>query len=132
MLVGHQSIGRLADGCIPGRRRRRASRSARWLGVTELFPVSSLGHSVILPALLGWPNVVAAESAAESFFLAFLVGLRVATALALLFFFRADWARTVRGLIRSAQRRKIETSDERLGWLLIFATVPAGLLGLAS
>lgn len=100
-------------------------------GVTELFPVSSLGHSVILPALLGWTNVVAAQSAAESFFLAFLVGLRVATALALLFFFRADWARIVRGFIRSALQRKIETSDERLGWLLIIATVPAGLLGLA-
>jgi undecaprenyl-diphosphatase len=57
-------------------------------GVTELFPVSSLGHSVILPALFGWTNVVAAQSAAESFFLAFLVGLHVATALALAFFYR--------------------------------------------
>ena len=61
-------------------------------GVTELFPVSSLGHSVILPQLLGWTDVVAAQSATESWFLAFLVGLHVATALALLFFYRATWA----------------------------------------
>ncbi len=99
-------------------------------GVTELFPISSLGHSVVLPALLGWTNVVEAQSATESFFLAFLVGLHVATALALLFFFRADWARIIRGLLRSVRRRRIETPDERLGWLLVVATIPAGLLGL--
>ena len=64
-------------------------------GVTELFPVSSLGHSVILPQLLGWTDVVAAQSATESYFLAFLVGLHVATALALLVFYRATWARIV-------------------------------------
>ena len=57
-------------------------------GVTELFPVSSLGHSVILPAFLGWTDVVAAQQASESYFLAFLVGLHVATALALAWFFR--------------------------------------------
>jgi undecaprenyl-diphosphatase len=99
-------------------------------GVTELFPVSSLGHTVILPALLGWTNVVEAQSAKESFFLAFLVGLHVATALALLVFFRADWIRIVRGLLRSIQRRRIETPDERIGWLLVIATIPAGLLGI--
>lgn len=99
-------------------------------GVTELFPVSSLGHSVILPQLFGWSNVVAAQSAKESFFLAFLVGLHVATALALMFFYRDQWIRIVRGLVRSTRRRRIETSDERLGWLLIVATIPAGLVGL--
>src|SRR5674476_325902 len=57
-------------------------------GVTELFPVSSLGHSVILPQLLGWSGVVAAQSATESYFLALLVGLHVATALALVVFYR--------------------------------------------
>ena len=70
-------------------------------GVTELFPVASLGHSVILPQLLGWTDVVAAQSASESYFLAFLVGLHVATALALLAFYRSTWARIVRGLIAS-------------------------------
>jgi undecaprenyl-diphosphatase len=100
-------------------------------GVTELFPVSSLGHSVILPQLFGWTNVVAAQSAQESFFLAFLVGLHVATALALMFFFRDEWVRIARGLLRSIGRRRIETSDERLGWLLVVATIPAGIVGLA-
>ena len=99
-------------------------------GVTELFPVSSLGHSVILPQLLGWTDVVAAQSAAESYFLAFLVGLHVATALALLVFYRATWSRIVRGLLVSMRARRIETPDERLGWLLVAATIPAGIVGL--
>ncbi|HEY7970023.1 MAG TPA: undecaprenyl-diphosphate phosphatase [Candidatus Limnocylindrales bacterium] len=99
-------------------------------GVTELFPVSSLGHSVILPQLLGWSDVVAAQSASESWFLAFLVGLHVATALALLFFYRATWARIVRGVLETLRTRRIETPDQRLGWLLIVATIPAGIAGL--
>jgi len=99
-------------------------------GVTELFPVSSLGHSVILPQLFGWTSVVAAQSAPESFFLAFLVGLHVATALALAFFYRDQWIRIVRGLIKSLRHRGIETADERLGWLLVVATIPAGIIGL--
>ena len=99
-------------------------------GVTELFPVSSLGHSVIVPGLLGWHNIVNAQSANESFYLAFLVGLHVATALALLWFFRKDWARIIGGFFRSLRQRRIETSDERLAWLLVVATVPAGITGL--
>jgi undecaprenyl-diphosphatase len=99
-------------------------------GVTELFPVSSLGHSVILPQLFGWTSVVAAQSASESFFLAFLVGLHVATALALALFYRGQWSRIVRGLIQSLRHRRMETADERLGWLLVFATIPAGIIGL--
>jgi undecaprenyl-diphosphatase len=99
-------------------------------GITELFPVSSLGHSVILPQLLGWTDVVAAQSAPESYFLAFLVGLHVATALALLFFYRSTWARILGGLIASVRTRRIETPDQRLGWLLVVATIPAGLVGL--
>jgi undecaprenyl-diphosphatase len=99
-------------------------------GVTELFPVSSLGHSVILPKLLGWNSIVAAQQASESFFLAFLVGLHVATALALLFFYRERWVRIVGALIDSARVRRIDSADARLGWLLIVATIPAGLAGL--
>lgn len=99
-------------------------------GVTELFPVSSLGHSVILPQLLGWSDVVAAQSAPESYFLAFLVGLHVATALALLVYFRDTWVRIIRGLFDSIRSRRIETSDARLGWLIVVATIPAGLAGL--
>ena len=99
-------------------------------GITELFPVSSLGHSVILPQLLGWTNVVAAQSAPESYFLAFLVGLHVATALALLFFYRTVWVRIVRGMVATLRTRRIETPDQRLGLLLVVATIPAGLVGL--
>src|SRR6266542_1104391 len=100
-------------------------------GVTELFPVSSLGHAVLVPAWLGWHDLVGQQSAAESPYLAFLVGLHVATALALLVFFRAEWVRIVAGLWRSVRRRGIETTDERLGWLLVVATIPAGLVGVA-
>ncbi len=100
-------------------------------GVTELFPVSSLGHAVVLPALFGWHSVVAAQSAKESFFLAFLVGLHVATALALLAFYWRDWLAIISALFVSARRRSIQTSTERLGWLLLVATIPAGLTGLA-
>jgi undecaprenyl-diphosphatase len=95
-------------------------------GVTELFPVSSLGHSVILPQLLGWDI-----HQNDEFFITFLVATHLATALVLLGFFWQDWVRIVRGLGRSLRRREIgDDSDARLGWLLIVGTVPAGLLGL--
>ncbi len=100
-------------------------------GVTELFPVSSLGHTVILPKLLGWNDLVAAQSANESFFLAFLVGLHVATALALVVFYWRTWVDIVRGILVSLRTRRIETSTQRLGWLLVVATIPAGLVGVA-
>ena len=100
-------------------------------GVTELFPISSLGHSVLVPAWLGWDHVVSAQSAGESFYLAFVVALHVATALALLVYFRADWVRIIGGFFRTLRTRRLETPDERLAWLLIVATIPAGLTGLA-
>ncbi len=101
-------------------------------GVTELFPVSSLGHSVLLPALLGgrWARDLSV-SAAESPYLAFVVGLHVATALALLLFFRADWVRILRGLGTSVRDRSVATADQRLGWLIVLATIPVGGTGLA-
>lgn len=98
-------------------------------GVTELFPISSLGHSVLLPGWLGWDNLVKAQST-ESFFLAFLVALHVGTAIALLVYFREAWIRIIRGFFRTLSTRRIETPDERLAWLLITATIPAGLTGL--
>lgn len=101
-------------------------------GVTELFPVSSLGHSVLLPALLGWDGVVAAQSAAESYWLAFLVGLHVATALALLVYYRETWSRLLAALVRTLRTRRVETPDERLVWLLALATVPAGLVAVLA
>jgi len=99
-------------------------------GVSELFPVSSLGHSVLVPALFGWHNLVGAESANESFYLAFLVGLHVATALALVVYFRRDWIRIVGGMIGSLRTRRIDNPDARMGWLLVAATIPVGVTGL--
>jgi undecaprenyl-diphosphatase len=100
-------------------------------GVTELFPVSSLGHSVLIPALVGgrWARDLSV-SAPESPYLAFIVGLHVATAVALIVFFRADWARMVRGFLTSVRDRSVSTSDQRLAWLIVLATVPVGLTGL--
>jgi undecaprenyl-diphosphatase len=99
-------------------------------GVSELFPVSSLGHSVLVPAIFGWHNLVGAESANESFYLAFLVGLHVATALALVVYFRRDWIRIVGGMIGSLRTRRIDNPDARMGWLLVAATIPVGVTGL--
>jgi len=100
-------------------------------GVTELFPVSSLGHSVLIPALIGgrWAGDLDV-SAPESPYLAFIVGLHVATAIALLIFFRADWVRIIGGLVTSVRHRRIATPDERLGWLIVLATIPVGVAGL--
>jgi len=100
-------------------------------GVTELFPISSLGHSVLLPSLFGWHDLVKAQSQKESFYLAFIVGLHCASAAALLLFFWKDWVGIIKAFFRTLVRRKIETSEERLAWLIIVATVPAGVLGLA-
>ena len=96
-------------------------------GFSELFPISSLGHSVILPSLLGW-NI----HQNDSFFIAFLVATHLATALVLLAFFWKDWVRILKGLWRSFQAREIaaDDTDAKLGWLLVVGTIPAGLLGL--
>jgi undecaprenyl-diphosphatase len=99
-------------------------------GVTELFPISSLGHSVLLPKLFGWTDLVREQSKSESFYLAFVVGLHCGSALALLFFYRREWMRIIRGFFRSIGKRAIETSDERLAWLIVVATIPTGVLGL--
>jgi undecaprenyl-diphosphatase len=95
-------------------------------GCSELFPISSLGHSVILPHLLGWDL-----HQNDDYFVTFLVATHLATAIVLFLFFRDDWVRIIRGLGRSIGRREIgRDRDARLGWLLVVATVPAGLLGL--
>jgi undecaprenyl-diphosphatase len=111
-------------------------------GVTELFPVSSLGHNVLIPALIGgnWArdlNVAAPESP----YLAFIVGLHVATAIALLIYFWRDWVRIIKGFFSSLRhiarpaegttRWMLQSGDEQLAWLIILATIPVGLAGLA-
>ena len=99
-------------------------------GVSELFPVSSLGHSVLLPALFGWNNLVTDQSQGESFYLAFVVGLHVATALALIAFFWRDWVRIIGGFFVTLRTRRIETPDQRMAWMLVLATIPVGIAGL--
>src|SRR6476661_5391159 len=86
-------------------------------GIAELFPISSLGHSVLLPAWIGgsWARDLSV-SAPESPYLAFIVGLHVATALALLVLYWRDWVRIVSGFITSVRYRRISTEDERLAW----------------
>ncbi|MBL7490495.1 undecaprenyl-diphosphate phosphatase [Frankia sp. AgB1.9] len=102
-------------------------------GATELFPVSSLGHSVIIPALIGgsWKHLVTENSADKSPYLAFIVALHVATALALLIFYRSDWVRLIRAFGQTLRSRKIETSEQRLAWMVIVGTIPTGVIGLA-
>jgi undecaprenyl-diphosphatase len=110
-------------------------------GVTELFPISSLGHSVIIPALVGgrWAQDLNV-SAAESPYLAFIVGLHVATAAAMILYFWRDWLRIIKGFFGSVahvvspaegtRRFEPQTTEQRLAWMIILATIPVGLAGL--
>ena len=112
-------------------------------GVSELFPISSLGHSVLLPALLGWHNLVNSQSKGESFFLAFIVGLHVGTAIGLIVYYRGTWRTLFRGLfaqlrgvrdagVGSLWRVSDPTMDPnyRLLFILGLATIPVGLTGV--
>jgi undecaprenyl-diphosphatase len=96
-------------------------------GAFELFPVSSLGHSVILPALLGW-NIHENDNS----FLIFLVATHLATALVLVGFYWNTWVGIIAGILRSLRQRQIKPDDTeaKLGWLLVVGTIPAGILGL--
>jgi undecaprenyl-diphosphatase len=94
-------------------------------GIAEPFPISSLGHGVIMPRLFGWDI-----HQNDKFFLTFLVATHLATAIVLFFFFLKDWVRILSGIGRSLRDREIRDDDGRLGWLLVVGTVPAGILGL--
>lgn len=96
-------------------------------GVAEPFPISSLGHAVILPGLAGWHI-----HQNDKYFLTFLVATHFATALVLLLFFLQDWIKIVKGVLRSLRMREVREDDTyaRLGWLLVVGTVPAGIIGL--
>ena len=93
-------------------------------GVTELFPISSLGHSILVPALFRWPIDRDAD-----WFLPFIVVLHLGTVAALLTFFWRDWVRLIGGFLRA--RGRPSNPESRLLWLLVLASIPAGLLGLA-
>ena len=112
-------------------------------GISELFPVSSLGHSVLLPALFGWHNLVNSQSASESFFLAFIVGLHVGTAIGLIIFYRTTWIALFRGLwlqLGATRERGVRSmwqlgdpemdANYRLLFVLAIATVPVGIAGV--
>jgi undecaprenyl-diphosphatase len=99
-------------------------------GATELFPVSSLGHTVLLPTLFRWGNIVAWQSQPESPWLAFVVMLHVGSAVGLLIYFWRDWIALIKAFFATVGKRRIETPTERLAWLIVIATIPVGILGL--
>src|ERR1019366_1032987 len=112
-------------------------------GVTELFPVSSLGHGVLLPGILGWHNLVSSQSQAQSFFLVFLVGLHVGTAIGLVAFYRATWRKLIEGLVRQVKASREEGAsslwrlssermdrDYRMLYLLVLGSIPVGVVGV--
>lgn len=102
-------------------------------GVTELFPVSSLGHNVLIPALVGgsWARDLNV-SRSESPYLAFIVGLHVATAIGMIAYFWRDWLRIIGGFFSSLRDRAVSTRDQRLAWMIIIATIPVGIVGLTA
>jgi undecaprenyl-diphosphatase len=100
-------------------------------GVTELFPVSSLGHTVLFPTLFGWSGLVSAQSKSESFWLAFVVMLHVGSALGLLAYYWREWLAIIAAFLRTLANRQINTPTERLAWLIIAASIPTGILGIA-
>jgi undecaprenyl-diphosphatase len=111
-------------------------------GITELFPVSSLGHAVLIPAIVGgqWAQDLSV-SRAESPYLAFIVGLHVATATAMIIYFWRDWLRIIRAFFASighvispepgTRRFQPQGTDQILAWMIILATIPVGLAGVA-
>ncbi|GAC1299567.1 MAG: undecaprenyl-diphosphate phosphatase [Vulcanimicrobiaceae bacterium] len=95
-------------------------------GFSELFPISSLGHTVLIPALLHWKI-----DRSDPTFLAFVVALHLGTAIALIVFYWHDWVRIVRAFVASVVRGKLSSDvDERIAWLLIVGTIPVALLGV--
>jgi undecaprenyl-diphosphatase len=94
-------------------------------GATELFPVSSLGHAVLIPSLLKW-----SFKQSDPSFLPFLVLLHIGTATALLVLYRNEWVDIIRGFFTAAFRGQIQTDPERLAMLLLVGTIPAAVLGV--
>ena len=99
-------------------------------GVSELFPISSLGHTVLFPHLFGWNNIVRWQSQTESPWLAFIVMLHVGSAIGLLIYFWRQYLDLIKAFFRSLAKRRVETSTEHLAWLIVIASIPVGILGL--
>ena len=94
-------------------------------GATELFPVSSLGHAVLIPSLLHW-----SFKQSDPSFVPFLVLLHLGTAGALLIIYRTQWVDIIKSFFTAAVRGRIETPSERLAMLLMVGTIPAAILGV--
>lgn len=95
-------------------------------GITELFPISSLGHTVVIPAVVGW-NI---DQRAATF-LPFVVMLHLGTAAALLAYFWREWLSILSALLRSAVRGHLsDDPEEHIAWMVVLATIPAAVLGL--
>ena len=99
-------------------------------GVTELFPVSSLGHTVLLPNLFGWDNIVKWQSESNSPWLAFIVMLHVGSAIGLLIYFWRDWVEIITAFFQSLGKRRVETRTEKLAWLIVAATIPTAIVAV--
>jgi undecaprenyl-diphosphatase len=101
-------------------------------GISELFPISSLGHTVLFPKLFGWTELVKYQSSgSENAWLAFIVMLHVGSAIGLLIYFWRDWVAIIKAWFATLAKRRIETSTERLAWLIVIASIPTGILGIA-
>ncbi len=101
-------------------------------GVTELFPISSLGHSVIIPGLLGWGNIINNTSCGgQSCFLPIIVSLHLGTSIALVIYFWRDWFQIVLTLAKNIKEGEVHTgTEEWVSWLIIIGIIPAGILGV--
>jgi undecaprenyl-diphosphatase len=95
-------------------------------GVTELFPISSLGHTVILPGLLGWGDLISNQE-----FLPLIVALHLGTSIALVIYFWRDWLQVILTLFKSIKDAEVKTgTEEWVSWLIIIGCIPAGILGV--
>jgi undecaprenyl-diphosphatase len=101
-------------------------------GVSELFPISSLGHTVIFPGLFGWTNIETNTACGgQSCFLPIIVALHLGTSIALVIYFWRDWLQVILTLVNSVKRGEVRTgTEEWVSWLLIIGTIPAGLIGI--
>jgi undecaprenyl-diphosphatase len=94
-------------------------------GLTELLPISSSGHLVLVPWAADWEYLETHDEFEQTY----AVALHLGTLAAVVAYFRADIGRLIAGWFRSVRRRRIEGADERLAWLIAVATVPAAVVG---
>ena len=101
-------------------------------GITELFPISSLGHSILVPAWIGgsWNTFLTNSTAGESPYLLMIIALHAASATTLLLIFWKRWLQLIKAFFRSLKSRSLETAEARIIWLVLVATVPVGVLGV--